>query len=169
MLVFSIWFNLSTSSNDVALTIASWGGGGGVGTGQKSKVKLCIIANGFSPKQFKQQSHTINSKNLFFELMTFQNDHLCLRKEANGLTICAVLSQNQALPAMHSVTPGLGLGAPSKFPIDLTIFQWKCPLQNENGLALFEDELPGLCLVVLSDDSASQQPFMWDPLTLIAA
>ena len=23
-----------------------------------------------------------------------------------------------------------------KFPIDCNIFQWKCPLQNENGLAL---------------------------------
>ena len=32
--------------------------------------------------------------------------------------------------------PGLGLGALQKFAIDFKIFQWKCPLQNENGLAL---------------------------------
>jgi hypothetical protein len=37
---------------------------------------------------------------------------------------------------MASVAPGLGLGAPSKIPIDFKIFQWKCPFQNENGLAL---------------------------------
>ena len=43
--------------------------------------------------------------------------------------------------------PGLGLGALQKFAIDFKIFQWKCPLQNENGLALFNmfrDEIPGL-------------------------
>ena len=32
--------------------------------------------------------------------------------------------------------PGLGLGALSNIPMDLKIFQWKCPFQNENGLAL---------------------------------
>ena len=36
---------------------------------------------------------------------------------------------------MASVDPGHGLGALQKVPIDLKIFQWKCPLQNENGLA----------------------------------
>ena len=37
---------------------------------------------------------------------------------------------------MTFVDPGLGLGALQKFPIDFKIFQLKCPLQNENGLAL---------------------------------
>ena len=37
---------------------------------------------------------------------------------------------------MASIAPGLGFGAPSKAPIDFKIFQWKCTLQNENGLAL---------------------------------
>ena len=35
------------------------------------------------------------------------------------------------------LAPGYGLGAPFKsFPLTSKIFQWKCPLQNENGLAL---------------------------------
>ena len=34
------------------------------------------------------------------------------------------------------VAPGLGLRALQKFPIDFQIFQWKCPVQNDNGLAL---------------------------------
>ena len=37
---------------------------------------------------------------------------------------------------MATSVPGLGLGAPSNVPIDFKIFQWKCPLQNENGVAL---------------------------------
>ena len=37
---------------------------------------------------------------------------------------------------MASVAPGLGLGALAKIPIDFKIFEWKCPFQNENGLAL---------------------------------
>ena len=32
--------------------------------------------------------------------------------------------------------PCLGLSALSKIPIDFKIFQWTCPFQNENGLAL---------------------------------
>ena len=38
--------------------------------------------------------------------------------------------------AMASFAPGLGLCAPSNVSIDCRIFQWKCPLQNEIGLAL---------------------------------
>ena len=42
----------------------------------------------------------------------------------------------QALKAMALVAPGVGLGALLKRPIVLKILQWKCPLRNENGLAL---------------------------------
>ena len=34
------------------------------------------------------------------------------------------------------VAPGLGLGAPSKVFVHFQILRWKCPLQNENALAL---------------------------------
>ncbi len=34
------------------------------------------------------------------------------------------------LPLVMALVP------PQKFPIDLRVFKWKCPLQNENGLAL---------------------------------
>ena len=37
---------------------------------------------------------------------------------------------------MTSVALDLDLGALQKFPIDFKVFQWKCLLQNENGLAL---------------------------------
>ena len=54
--------------------------------------------------------------------------------------ICDVNNQawnfTEATEAMASVAPGLGLGALSKIPIDFTIFQWKRPFENENGLAL---------------------------------
>ena len=38
--------------------------------------------------------------------------------------------------ALASFAPGLGRGALKEFPIDFKIFQWKCPLQKESGLAL---------------------------------
>ena len=41
-----------------------------------------------------------------------------------------------ATRAWPLLPPGIGLGALQKFPIDLKIFQRKCPLQIENGLAL---------------------------------
>ena len=51
------------------------------------------------------------------------------------------------MESMAFIAPGLGLGALQKFPICFKIFQWMCPLQNENGLPLFnrfKDEIPGL-------------------------
>ena len=51
------------------------------------------------------------------------------------------------IEAMASVAPGFGLGALRKLPTDFKIFQWKCPFQSENGLALwnmFKNEIPGL-------------------------
>ena len=39
------------------------------------------------------------------------------------------------LPAGHG-GHGLDVGTLQKFLIDFTVFQWKCPLQNENDLAL---------------------------------
>ena len=49
----------------------------------------------------------------------------------------------QATESTASVAPALVLALVhlQKFPVDL---KWKRPFQNENGLALFKDEIPGL-------------------------
>ena len=49
---------------------------------------------------------------------------------------CLAWNYTQATGYMSSLAPGVGLAALQKFLIDFKIFKWKCPLQNDKGLAL---------------------------------
>ena len=37
-----------------------------------------------------------------------------------------------------------------KFAIDFKVFQWKCPLQNKNGLALLKNEIADMLLMAMA-------------------
>ena len=44
----------------------------------------------------------------------------------------------EALETIASAAPVLALVPFQQFPIDFMIFKYKCPVQNQNGLALSE-------------------------------